>query len=80
MKRNTKTTRRPRVVARNCNFCHTKTEPEYKDIAILSKYLTERGKILAQSKTGVCSTHQRSLAQAIKRARHVALLPFIVRV
>ncbi len=80
MKRTTKTSRRPRVVARNCTFCHTKTEPEYKDVAILFKYLTERGKILAQSKTGVCSRHQRTLTQAIKRARHVALLPFIVRV
>jgi len=79
-RRPTRFTRKPRIVAKNCNFCHTKTAPDYKNIAILSPYLTERGKILAQSKTGVCSKHQRVLAQAIKRARHVALLPFIVRV
>ncbi len=71
--------RKPRVVAKNCPFCNTKTEPNYKDVAVLSRYLTERGKILAESKTGICSTHQRALTEAIKRARIVALLPFIVR-
>jgi small subunit ribosomal protein S18 len=54
-------------------------EPDYKDITLLSKYLTERGKILGRARTGVCSKHQRAIEQAIKYARHVALLPFIVR-
>ncbi len=72
---------RPRnqVHERNCLFCATKSEPDYKDPMTLGKYLTERGKILALTKTGVCSSHQRTLAQAVKRARHVALLPFVVR-
>jgi small subunit ribosomal protein S18 len=52
---------------------------DYKDIALLSKFISERGKILPRSKTGVSSKQQRMLTIAIKRARHVALLPFIVR-
>ena len=79
MKRPMKTSRKPRIVAKNCPFCNTKTEPDYKDTGVLLKYLTERGKILAESKTGICSKHQRALGEAIKRARIVALLPFIVR-
>ncbi len=49
------------------------------DVSGLSRFLTERGKILSRTKTGVCSRHQRALTIAIKRARHVALLPFVVR-
>ena len=71
--------RRLRPVAKNCNFCATKTEPNYKDTQVLMKYVTERGKILGQSRTGVCSKHQRAIQKAIKYARHLALLPFIVR-
>ncbi len=52
---------------------------DYKDIAVLSKFISERGKIMPRSKTGVSSTQQRMLTIAIKRARHLALLPFIVR-
>ncbi len=79
MPRPSRFSRRPRPVAKNCNFCATKTEPDYKDIGILGKYLTERGKILARTRSGVCSKHQRVLTRAIKRARHVALLPFVTR-
>lgn len=68
-----------RPVARNCHYCNNKIEPDYKDITLLGKYLTERGKILGRAKTGVCSKHQRELEAAIKRARHMALLPFLVR-
>jgi small subunit ribosomal protein S18 len=71
--------KRLRPVARNCQFCNTKTEPNYKDVSVLSKYITERGKILGRSRTGVCSKHQRTIENAIKRARQLALLPFIVR-
>lgn len=70
--------KRPRVVARNCQFCNTKTEPDYKDAGVLYRFLTERGKILAQSKTGICSKHQRALGESIKRARIVGLLPFVI--
>lgn len=60
-----------------CAFCLEKaTEIDYKDIAKLKKYVTEKGKILPRRMTGVCSKHQRLLSMAIKRARLVALLPF----
>jgi len=68
-----------RPVPRNCAFCDTKTEPDFKDIGMLSKFVTERGKLVARGKTGICSTHQRKLTVSVKHARHVALLPFVVR-
>lgn len=61
-----------------CRFCADKTEfIDYKDIKILRSYLTERGKILPRRMTGVCARHQRSLNEAIKRARNIALLSFV---
>lgn len=61
-----------------CNFCVEKTEYiDYKDIAKLKKYITEKGKIIPRRMSGVCSKHQRELAVAIKRARVMALLPFV---
>lgn len=60
-----------------CQFCVEKAEHiDYKDVAKLRKYVTEKGKMLPRRMTGVCSKHQRMLAEAIKRARIVALLPF----
>ncbi|MDE7454712.1 MAG: 30S ribosomal protein S18, partial [Clostridia bacterium] len=50
---------------------------DYKDVAKLRKYLTESGKILPRRMTGVCARHQRELAVAIKRARQMALLPYV---
>lgn len=55
------------------NFGHI----DYKDIDTLSQFITERGKILPRRITGVSARYQRSLAQAVKLARHVALLPFV---
>ena len=49
---------------------------DYKDVAKLKRYMSERGKILPRRMTGTCAKHQRQLTEAIKRARHVALLPF----
>ncbi len=61
-----------------CNFCIEKAESiDYKDIAKLRKYLTESGKILPRRMTGVCARHQRELAVAIKRARQMALIPYV---
>ncbi len=68
-----------RPVAKNCPFCNQKTEPNYKDLPILEKYVTERGKLLGRAKTGICAKHQRHVTTEVKRARHMALLPFIVR-
>ncbi len=60
-----------------CAFCMAKTEViDYKDVATLKKYITEKGKILPRRMTGVCAKHQRVLATAIKRARIANLLPF----
>ena len=61
-----------------CNFCIDKAESiDYKDIAKLRKYLTESGKILPRRMTGVCARHQRELAVAVKRARQMALIPYV---
>jgi small subunit ribosomal protein S18 len=71
--------RRERPVAKNCPFCANKTNPDYKDTGALNKYITERGKLLSRARTGLCAKHQRWMTAAVKRARLVALLPFIVR-
>ena len=61
-----------------CQFCADKNAViDYKDAAKLRKYLTERGKILRRRMSGTCAKHQREIAIAIKRARHVALLPYV---
>ena len=61
-----------------CVFCAEKVENiDYKDVARLRKFTSERAKILPRRITGTCAKHQRELTEAIKRARHVALLPFI---
>jgi small subunit ribosomal protein S18 len=69
---------RPRRSRRKvCNFCADKIEHiEYKDINRLRKFVSERGKILPKRMSGNCARHQRELTIAIKRARHIALLPF----
>lgn len=60
-----------------CSFCVDKAEYiDYKDVAKLRRFISERGKILPRRVTGTCAQHQRSLTVAIKRARHLALLPF----
>ena len=60
-----------------CAFCADKVgHIDYKDTARLRKYITERAKILPRRITGTCAKHQRQLTSAIKRARHIALLPF----
>lgn len=63
-----------------CRFCAEKAEYiDYKDIRTLRGFITERGKILPRRMTGVCAGHQRLLTEAIKRARHIALLSFVER-
>ncbi|HEX3026910.1 MAG TPA: 30S ribosomal protein S18 [Clostridia bacterium] len=61
-----------------CSFCVDKVETiDYKDIAKLRRFLSERAKILPRRVTGTCAHHQRELTIAIKRARHIALLPYV---
>ena len=60
-----------------CGFCVDKVEHiDYTDIARLRRYMSERGKILPRRVTGTCARHQREITVAIKRARHLALLPY----
>ena len=60
-----------------CVFCGKESEIDYKDTAKLKRYVSESGKILPRRITGTCAKHQREVTEAIKRARHMALLPFI---
>jgi small subunit ribosomal protein S18 len=60
-----------------CRFCTQKLKIDYKDADSLRRFITERGKILPRRITGTCAKHQRALAAAIKRARIIALLPFV---
>ncbi|MCW3000373.1 MAG: rpsR [Solirubrobacterales bacterium] len=61
-----------------CLFCKDKVEQvDYKDIATLSKFVSERGKIRSRRLTGACRRHQNQVAVAVKRARELALLPYV---
>ena len=74
--KNYRPNRKPR--RKVCNFCVDKvTEIDYKDVAKLRKYISERAKILPRRVTGTCAKHQRQLTSAIKRARVIALLPYV---
>jgi len=69
--------RRGRPRRKVCAFCEDKsTYIDYKDVAKLRRFLTERGKIQPRRTSGVCAKHQRGLATAVKRARVMALLPY----
>ena len=74
-KNNMKSRKRRKV----CQFCVDKaTFVDYKDVAKLKKFTSERGKSLPRRATGACAMHQRQLTEAIKRARQVALMPYVV--
>ncbi|GAP11235.1 SSU ribosomal protein S18P [Bellilinea caldifistulae] len=65
---------RPKI----CQFCADKDLAiDYKNVDLLRRYITEEGKIRPRRQTGTCARHQRVLAREIKRARHIALLPFV---
>ena len=67
--------RRP---TKTCPFCETRVRHvEYKDDRTLGRFITEQGKILPSRLSGVCARHQRQLATAVKRARYLALVPYI---
>jgi len=59
-----------------CRFCADKIVIDYKDPKVLRPFTTERGKIIPRRISGTCARHQRALTQAIKRARHLALMPY----
>ena len=75
-RRNNNNRRRRKKV---CAFCANKsTSIDYKDLNMLRRYVSERGKILPRRITGTCAKHQRALTVAIKRSRHISLLPYTV--
>lgn len=76
MQRNVRRTGRRKK--RVCAFCAEKSNTiDYKDVPKLRKYISERGKILPRRVSGNCAKHQRKMTVAIKRARHVALIPYV---
>lgn len=63
---------------KSCYFCERDKEPSYKDYEELRRFISERGKIIGRRQTGVCFKHQRIVAREIKRARQLALLPYLI--
>jgi len=68
-----------RTINKKCFFCQKKKQPNYKEVDVLKKFVSDRGKILRRNYTGLCQKHQKRLARAVKRARYLALLPFTVK-
>ena len=63
---------------KTCSFCENKIKAiDFKDYRMLARYITERAKIVPRRTSGTCAKHQRQLSTAIKRARYLALLPYI---
>mgnify|MGYP002518927244 CR=1 FL=1 len=78
MEKNDKMSRARRPRRKICHFCADRVETiDYKDIAKLRKFVSERAKILPRRATGTCAAHQRELTTAIKRARQIALIPYV---
>lgn len=65
---------------RVCYFCAKNVEPDYKNVALLKNYISDKGKILPRRVTKTCAKHQRRVAKAIKRSRMVALLSFVDKI
>jgi small subunit ribosomal protein S18 len=61
-----------------CFYCEQKRDPDYKNYEEMRQFMTERGKIKSRRQTGLCAKHQRKLTLQIKRARQLALLPYVV--
>jgi small subunit ribosomal protein S18 len=73
--RTNKSPKKPAV----CYYTSTKSLPDYKEVLVLKKFISERGKILHQNTTGLTAKNQRKLSEAIKRARYMSLLPYTER-
>ncbi len=63
--------------SKRCPLCAADVTVDYKDTNLLKKYVSERGKILGRVRGGLCAKHQRQISSSIKRARYVALMPFV---
>ncbi len=64
---------------KECFFCKEKKEPSFADSATLSRFTTERAKIISGLRSGLCAKHQKKVTKEIKHARHLALLPFVAK-
>lgn len=71
--------RKPVQPVGKCSFCEEKKEPDYADTAVLLRFITDRGKIFSRSRSALCAKHQRRLADHIKYARQLALIPYLIR-
>lgn len=71
--------KRKNQVVKQCFFDKEKKEPYFADTEVLRRFVTERGKIVPRSRSGICAKHQKKLSLAIKHSRHLALIPFIGR-
>jgi len=65
------------TVPKSCYFCKEEKKPWYTDVSSLQKFTTDRGKIIARTRSGLCAKHQRRLTSSVKHARHLALMPFV---
>lgn len=63
--------------AKRCPLCLEGVAVDYKDVPLLRRHMSERGKIMGRARTGICAMHQRQITKNVKRARYVALLPFV---
>lgn len=72
--------RKEEPVTTGCPFCKSKTTPDYKNFEILTKFINDRAKIMGRDRTGVCAKHQRKLTVAVKRGRHLSLLPYVPQI
>lgn len=77
IRKQTRTRRFPKI--KICYFCTNNLEPGLSDLDTTKKFFSDRGKILSRLRTGLCNKHQQNLTTTIKRARYLALLPYIVR-
>ncbi len=62
-----------------CLFCKEEKDPSFLESDMLSRFTSERGKILPRVRTGICSKHQKKITVEVKKARYIGLLPFVVR-
>lgn len=67
------------MAPKECFFCKEKKTPHFADVSAIRKFIGDRGKIFSRSRSGMCATHQRKLTESIKHARHLALMPFVIR-
>ena len=71
--------RKPIRFKNNCVFCKKKLDIDYKNIELLSRFISSKKKIVSRRSSGNCAKHQRALAREIKRARFLSLLPYLAR-